>query len=211
MRLDGGLDFRADRLIGFQDSVGGIALSLAVHAGCGDVGALIADAFGDMGQHARFVVLTDHDARLLAGHFDVDAVDAPDDSCTASDALAADAHLVAVCVDDADVDGVRVVVLGIGFGRKRERHVRFAGELKRIADAQIVGIEAEHASDERFVGAVADERVGERSEKRELDGSWFREAEPARHVGDAQRSCGMRTRGPDHDGADDVAYAQGVH
>ena len=211
MRFDGRFDFGADRLVGFQDGVGRIALAFPVHAGCGDVHAPVADAFRDMREHARFVALPDHDARLLARHLNVYAVDSANDRSASADALAADAHLAAIRIDDADVDGVGVVVFGIGFGGERERQTGLAGKLERIAYAQIVGIEPEHAPDERLVGAVPDERVGKRSEQRELDGAGFGQAKPARHVGDAQRACGMGARRPDHDGADDVAYAQGVH
>ena len=211
MVLDGRLRLRAHRLIGLQHGVGGVALALAVHARGGDVHALVADALRDMGQHALLVALPHDDARALAGDAHVDVVDLADDGRAAADALAAHIHRVARGVHDADVDGVGMVVLRVGQRDEREREPRLARKVEGVADAQVVGGQPQHAGHEGLVGAVAGERVRERPQQPELHRLRLGQAQPARHVGDAQRARRVRARRAHHDGADDVGEAECFH
>ena len=211
MVFDGGLRLGAHRLVGFQHGVGDLALALAVHARGGDVHVLLGDAVRDVGQHALLVALPHDDARALACDAHVDVVDLANDGRAAADALAAHVHRVARGVHDADVDGVGMVVVGVGQGAEGEREPRSLGQVERVADAQVVGFHAQHAGHERLVGAVPRERVGERPEQPELHRGGVGQAQAPRHERDAQRARGVRARRAHHDGADDVGEAECIH
>ena len=212
MRLDGGLRLGPHALVGFEHRVGHRPLALAVEARRGDVHAALADAGGDVGEHAGLVALPHDHARALAGDAHVDAVDAPDDRRAAAHALAAHGHLVAGGVDHADVDGVGVLVVRrVGQGREGKREPGLFGQGERIADAQVIGRKSQHARHERLVSAVSGKRVRERPQKRELDAHGLGQTQAARHGGYAQRARRVRTRGPHHDGPDDVGQSERFH
>ena len=192
-------------MVGFENGVGRVSAPLAIHARGGDVHAALAQALRDVRQHAGHVALAHDDARAFAGHVHVDAVDAADDRRPAAHAFAAHAHLVAGGVLHENVDGVGVlIVVGIGQSRESKREPRLFSQLERIAYAQVVGCQSQHAGHERLVGAVPGQSVRERSQQTKLDASRFGKAEPARHERDAQSSRRMGARGSYHDGADDV-------
>ena len=209
--LDGGLRGAVHLLVGFQHGVGDVAFALAVHARGGDVDAFVADALRDVRQHAGLVALAHDDARALAGDAHVDVVDLADDGRSASDALAAHAHRVARGVHDVHVDGVGMVVFRVGKRDERERESRIPRKLKRVADAQVVGGQPQHARHEGLVGSVPGQRVRERPQQPELHRLRLGQAQPSSHVGDTQRARRVRARRTHHDGADDVGEAESFH
>ena len=166
---------------------------------------------GDVRRRAGLVALAHDDARALAGDAHVDVVDLADDGRSASDALAAHAHRVARGVHDAHVDGVGMVEFRVGKRDERERESRIPRKLKRVADAQVVGGQPQHARHEGLVGSVPGQRVRERPQQPELHRLRLGQAQPSSHVGDAQRARRVRARRTHHDGADDVGEAESFH
>ena len=165
-----------------------------------------------MGKHARLVSLPHDDARVLAGDVHVDAVEAGDHGRAAADALAAHANRAARLVGHGDVDrvGVREIV-GLGVGGEGKDEPLCGGPAEGVADAQVISGKPKHARDKGLVGAVALVGVRERPEKPKLRFLGRRAAQVSRHERDAQRACGMRGGGSDHDRADDVAKSKRFH
>ena len=159
MRLDGRLRPSSYLLVRLEHRIGNFALALAVEACRCDVRAVRAEALRDVRECPALVVLPHDDARALPGDAHVDTVDATNHRRSAADALAADAHLDAIGIDDEDIDGVgMIVVVGFRLRLERKGEPPLFSQSKRIANAGVVRGEPQHARNEGFVRAVP-ERV----------------------------------------------------
>ena len=209
---DGRLRIVVDALVGLEHGPCRVATLLAVQAGRGDVDAVRRKAGGDMREHARQVALLYHDRVVLAGDVDVHPVDLANDRRAAAHAFAAHFHAAAFSGVDDDIDGVGVlVVVAVGQGGEGEVKPRFACVRERVADAQVVGREAEHAGDERLVRAVAGQGMREAAEQAELHVRRQHSGQLARHVRDAQRAGGVAARRPHHHRSDDIGQPNRLH
>ena len=116
-----------------------------------DVDARIAQSAGYMSQRSRQVLLTNDHAVEFARDVHIDAIDARELRRAAADGNTTCHHLVAVAVDHAGLNRVGMRSFGNGIGLERKLQPLFLCQVKGIAYAQIVGVQPQHARNQRSV------------------------------------------------------------
>ena len=146
--------------VGLEDGVGLTALLGAVCAAKGDVNMRIGEQVGEGGEHARKVAMGYEQGAVHAGDIDAHAVDATDAHLASAEAFAAHLHGLAAGVFHIDIDGVGMdgaVVAGNDEGVAEPTSVC---DVEGVADALVIGIEAQDAGHEGTVCTVASVGVG---------------------------------------------------
>ena len=203
-------DLRKYRVVDLQHGKRVRALRGAVQRHRRDVDAVFCKASGDMREDAGDIHLV-HDHRVeLPRDVHVDAVDARE--------LGSSPNRHAARLDGRsplrlrpDVDRVGMPGIRVEIVLELDGHPGLARQIERLADARVIGMQAEDAGDERLVGAVPAACAREGPVEREAHAPRLAVEEVAHHRGDVERAGRVRRRRPDHDGADDVSERQWSH
>ena len=146
--------------VGLKDGVRLTALLGAICAAKGDVDMRIGKQVGEGGEHAWQVAMGYEQGTVHAGDVDAHAVDATDAHLASAEAFASYLHGLAAGVFHIDIDGVGMDGAVVAGNVESVAEPTSVCNVEGVADALIIGIEAQDAGHEGAVCTVASVGVG---------------------------------------------------
>ena len=168
----------------------------------GDVAVVVGDDARHAGDDPGAVLVLDEQREEGAGEARLEAVDVEDAHEAA--AQAGSGHVDAFVAGlEVEAHRVRVHVAQVA-GADLDLEPGGLGMIHRIAQPLVVGTESEQPADQGEVGAVTARGLRERAVQRQLGLAGRLQQRVARQQREAAGTCGVRTGGADHHGADHV-------